>query len=745
MVIVKFDPGETRKTVNDCGLWQYDHGQKLRIEGLELAGSALEVDFAVKATGTAVSIPVAGVQVDGGLEAAIPDDMFLKSFDKDYYIYAFIYMSGDGSGETTHKLALLVTARPSRSGASAGTAEDPFADAIEAVNSAASRAEYAMALAEQAQSDIAESAAQITANKEGVGANAAAIEANRAQAAAAAPGIVLEASGDGLAEAGDSAEWPIAGLKVYGRSEQKTTTGAQLLPFPFDEIDKTVAGIAFEMNADASVSANGTAESGVNYVFACLQLSAGTYTAIAHGNLSGIYLRVFDEDDSIPYGYVLLDGSDKSFSFTVTKDITNVRIYLNTAQIGSVISGTIWPMLVKGDTALPWEPYTGGRPSPSPEYPQGIASAGDSGSIGVEVGGGNLFNKDAVALNNEYDAKIEQLGNGIRLSFSREKDWVGIGANVKLRPNTSYTLSCDITKLLAESRIGIRKSIDGGKTYISTLYSCITTATPGRGLHVSFTTDENEYYRVCLFCTGKTAEIGDTTFENVMLNEGTTALPWEPYKHQSLALPTPNGLPGIPVSSGGNYTDADGQQWVCDEIDLERGVYVQRVIVKEFDGSSDETWLFAAERNNRARMILNDIQNNDNCKNVVSLSTHFAYNPTVHSDTSSDEEGFIISDKSLYVRFGTRSDIDTVAALKQWMHDNTPQFLMILAEPIEAPIPAEELASYKALHTNYPTTVITNDAGAHMAVSYVADTKAYIDAKFQELQTALANTQAQII
>ena len=48
-------------------------------------------------------------------------------------------------------------------------------------------------------------------------------------------------------------------------------------------------------------------------------------------------------------------------------------------------------------------------------------------------------------------------------------------------------------------------------------------------------------------------------------------------KTQTLTLPTPTGLPGIPVTSGGNYTDPQGQQWVCDEVDLERGVKVQRI------------------------------------------------------------------------------------------------------------------------------------------------------------------------
>ena len=48
-------------------------------------------------------------------------------------------------------------------------------------------------------------------------------------------------------------------------------------------------------------------------------------------------------------------------------------------------------------------------------------------------------------------------------------------------------------------------------------------------------------------------------------------------KMQTLTLPTPTGLPGIPVATSGNYTDPQGQNWVCDEVDLERGVKVQRV------------------------------------------------------------------------------------------------------------------------------------------------------------------------
>ena len=63
----------------------------------------------------------------------------------------------------------------------------------------------------------------------------------------------------------------------------------------------------------------------------------------------------------------------------------------------------------------------------------------------------------------------------------------------------------------------------------------------------------------------------------LQLELGTTATAYSPYREQLLTLPTPNGFPGIPVTSGGNYADSTGQQWVCDEVDLERGVKVQRI------------------------------------------------------------------------------------------------------------------------------------------------------------------------
>lgn len=64
-------------------------------------------------------------------------------------------------------------------------------------------------------------------------------------------------------------------------------------------------------------------------------------------------------------------------------------------------------------------------------------------------------------------------------------------------------------------------------------------------------------------------------------------------------------------------------------------------------------------------------------------------------------------------------------------------FVGELATPIERDLTPEEIAAYKALRTYGPTTVVSNDAGAEMEATYVADTKTYIDNKFAALNKAV--------
>lgn len=165
----------------------------------------------------------------------------------------------------------------------------------------------------------------------------------------------------------DSADWGFLGMQGYGESTQVQTTGAQLIAHPFDESTLTRNGITYTDNGDGSVIVNGTATTdSVTYIKFGKTLEAGTYT------LSGC------PAGGSANGYSLCFGSSLQADIGegITRDVNNETfdIYIRVKSGTTVNNAVFRPMLNAGDTALPWEPYTGGAPSPSTDYPQEIES-----------------------------------------------------------------------------------------------------------------------------------------------------------------------------------------------------------------------------------------------------------------------------------------------------------------------------------------------------------------------------------
>ncbi|MEJ8761136.1 hypothetical protein [Enterocloster sp. HCN-30185] len=369
----------------------------------------------------------------------------------------------------------------------------------------------------------------------------------------------------------DAAEGrPFRGLRVFGRTEQVRTTGAQLLDLS-DKIGKTETknGVTYIINDDQSITVSGKTGNYTSFYIKNMALKAGTY-----------FLKNESRDKKI---FIQLIGDTiKEGVFTLDKDVSNIGVYFVFNVFGgtvNIFNDTVTTMLNEGSTALPWEPYTGGKPSPSPEYPQEIVSAGESGTINVSIS-------------------------------------------------------------------------DSGS------------------------------------------------------------------QSQSLTLATPNGLPGVPVSKDGNYTDADGQQWVCDEIDLERGKYVQRVVIENISGgwelkpSSDISGRFLQSR------LTNTFQTAAKTA-VCNIASFTSWGLPVN-----DKYAFALNTKVIYFSPPKGAEI-TAEELDAKLNSLSFPVVVVgeLATPIERDLTPEEIAAYKALRTYDPTTVITNDAGAGMEVTYVADRK----------------------
>lgn len=174
-------------------------------------------------------------------------------------------------------------------------------------------------------------------------------------------------------------------------------------------------------------------------------------------------------------------------------------------------------------------------------------------------------------------------------------------------------------------------------------------------------------------------------------------------KTQTLALPTPNGLPGIPVRSSGNYTDQNGQQWVCDEIDLERGVKVQRVYKVDVDGENVKFAQSGAYANLTPSGLPIALRYTGQITYAASTFTSLSW---LYNETG--QFLFLVKDNI--------SDQLNASCKKQ-----LGKIYYALANPIETPLTPAEIAAYKALTTYAPDTVVQATDGAGLKLDYQRD------------------------
>lgn len=217
---------------------------------------------------------------------------------------------------------------------------------------------------------------------------------------------------------------------------------------------------------------------------------------------------------------------------------------------------------------------------------------------------------------------------------------------------------------------------------------------------------------------------------DAQLELGDVATEHEPYTGHTVE--TTHTIRGIPVTSGGNYTDENGQQWICDEVDLERGVYVQRLRRKTLAAEDIAytgtgffefgTYAFTTIRD--AKIMPTDA--------VVISDKLLGIRADYRTGSGYDDKYRCYSqDGVVYLRFPAGTGEKTLAECREAFTGVTVQYA--LAVPIETHLSETEIAAYRAIHSNYPNTTVLNSAGAHMVVKYAADTKLYIDNKIAAL------------
>lgn len=242
----------------------------------------------------------------------------------------------------------------------------------------------------------------------------------------------------------NGAEATLFALSGDGKSEQTTTTGKQLLPYPYTETSKTINGITYTVNDDGSVLLNGTStgDSSFNFYGSTSGQSTddipGDYVS---GGIPDAHIRVISRESS--NYHVLADNSvgftsiDKS---TYTKGYVEIKI-----TAGKKFDNVLIKPMLSNEQSIDWEPYTGGQPSPSPDYPQEISSI--EGNLEFNCRGKNLYNyKDTISVSEgvtvDDEGWITISGENNNGSGTVYKNY--FGKTMSLKYNTNYNLIIEI-------------------------------------------------------------------------------------------------------------------------------------------------------------------------------------------------------------------------------------------------------------------------------------------------------------
>ena len=729
------------------GLWQWDYGQRLRIEGLKLP-TAVEIHFALtEFAGDA--IPRVGTTKDGVTEVVIPDSLLENlAAGATYEIYAWIYLADKTTGETIKRISMQVKCRPKPEGRDTPEDAELFREAIAQVNASADRAETAREGAEAAQRAAEEAANKIESeisgseelakqvkqdadavakDKQAVAQMVTETTQNAQKATEAAQ--AAERSGTAAKEAQTAAESAKAGaesaMKEVERDRTEVSETHRAVEQLRGAVDMDRQAVAADRRAveNTALQFRQFAQSAINAVGQAQEAAVGAVSAEGQRQTTAVQRAGTQAVSDVETAKAEAIQAVTTEGDTQTKRVQDAaagivadreQIAANKAGVESLqqnkadaivetAQGEIMTLTDSSDKQFRGLRVFGKSTqdgTPSVENPVPIVNAGEGGSITVEVTGRNLLKPNSHNTYYEFPLKantvITLMTNGKPSQGGNIKFSATDGSNVWFSIDAGQTRVC--------------RSI--GNKDVKGFYDLLS---PDDGLEYMFAVGDIKTYT--------------------------------PYvEPQSLTLQTPNGLPGVPVSKDGNYTDENGQQYICDEVDLGREKYVQRVKDFIFNDKTNFSIDTSAKHENS---ILVDIKIED-ASNRSTLSG----NPLLCDKLKACREDIFATDEvscgytsganflrvRLPISAGTTNE-----GVKNYLTDKSFKILYILATPIERDLTPEELAAYKALHTNYPTTVITNDAGAHMEASYVADTGTYIRNMESRLNVKLVNIQSALI
>ena len=505
---------------------------------------------------------------------------------------------------------------------------------------------------------------------------------------------------------------PMNEMKVFGWSKQETTKGKNL--FDFSRLVSDGVNVMNYEKQTITVPAK-TNNTGYNQTLRdlCPGITPGTY----------VFSAKRSNPESGNGSYFLEAGLD--FTFNTPTELTDALLDNHIAWYNnpdSEVENVISEIQIEiGTEATDYEPYTGGQPSPSPDYPQEIVSAGSDGKIGIEVRGKNLVDIYGYSASDIPSPEAERVSfntYGTTLSTTEKTDklivnqkiidgasinsytsgYFCIGINRKLENDKDYIITFNIDVIQNPfSASVINVLFNGIEAYKAKIIGDKVTV---KAKNIEYRERQYVEVRTC----GMSMEIS-----NFMITEKDENTIYEPYyEPQTISINTPTGLPAIPVDTDGNYTDANGQQWIADYVDLKLGKYVQRVNSLTLDGDKLK---FVADPTNTYWNLPQ--QSAVKPGDYFILSKYFGKKSFL---TNKVYDFIFTTPVDMDGLFETADELN--AFVVQKYKENAPVVLHYpMQEPIERDLTPEEIQACKNLVTYAGTTIVENNAECYMEVS----------------------------
>lgn len=623
IVSVKLDS----RYASTLGVWQYDYGQVLRITGPELP-PAVEVQFSL-AEKSGETLSRVGTTVDGVTEVKIPDELLTHSATSNYRIYAYIYLTDETSGNTKYEITIPVRVRSKPTSPTEDPETDPdlFRETVVAVNASAERAKMAEQNAKESATEAGKYAASasesaVTAEKTKEDAlrkigekKREAIEAIQNQEETSVGKITTHTDGEiqriqnQATESKGELERTIINAGV---SEEELDESIQTASDTKTALDKSVelAGTA-KTELDTSIREAGTAKTAldestetagtVQETLSATAKQAGALdTSLGEKIETGTQLKT----DLVASGEKAVQdiqavGSEQlgkmqavAEAFTADRE----QIATNKEDIGSLKedlsnkitkfyasnqgethitdsdNGKIHDMMIYGKSSQ--------NGTPSPENPVEIKSVVNPT---VKLLGSNILK---IADCEYQDGGVTTtVSNGVVKLKGIANRFLDIQITAKgdyfFKEGTKIIFSSNNVKGI-ENKNGAYLDFTNNNTFGFSITN--------NNINTPYIIKESDTkYSFILFIRCHAGETYDETWKPQVLI-GETITPFKPYTEQTITLPIT--LNAIPVSSGGNVT-IDGQQYIADYVDVERGKVVRMCGKETFNtknGEADEEY-----------------------------------------------------------------------------------------------------------------------------------------------------------